>query len=76
MLLVNYAKNIKHHLLSQISWSYGSWIYNYLCNWCLSPLWVRLQLRARSTTLCEKVCQWLAAGRWFSSTNKTYCHDM
>jgi len=25
------------------SWSYGSWIYNYLCNQCLSPLtlWVR-----------------------------------
>ena len=21
-----------------VSWSYGSWIYNYLCNWCLSPL--------------------------------------
>jgi len=20
------------------SWSYGSWIYNYLCNRCLSPL--------------------------------------
>jgi len=19
-------------------WSYGSWIYNYLCNHCLSPL--------------------------------------
>jgi len=19
-------------------WSYGSWIYNYLCNQCLSPL--------------------------------------
>jgi hypothetical protein len=40
------------------SWSYGSWIYNYLCN------------------QCDKVCQWLAAGRWISpgipvsSTNK------
>jgi len=24
------------------SWSYGSWVYNYLCNQCLSPLklWV------------------------------------
>jgi len=20
------------------SWSYGNWIYNYLCNQCLSPL--------------------------------------
>jgi hypothetical protein len=34
------------------------------------------------TTLCDKVCQWLAAGRWFShgtlvsSTNKTGLHDI
>jgi hypothetical protein len=34
------------------------------------------------TTLCDKVCQWLAAGRWFSPgspfspTNKTYCHNL
>ena len=34
------------------------------------------------TSLCDKVCQWLAAGRWFSlgtpvsSTNKTDCHDI
>jgi hypothetical protein len=33
-------------------------------------------------TLCDKVCQWLAAGRWFSpgtlvsSTNKTDHHDI
>ena len=32
-------------------------------------------------TLCDKVCQWLATGRWFSpgapvsSINKTDCHD-
>ena len=28
------------------SWSYGSWIYNYMCNQCISPfkLWVRIQL--------------------------------
>jgi len=33
------------------SWSYGSWIYNYLCNQCLSPLtlWARILLMA---TLC------------------------
>ena len=66
------------------SWSYGSWIYKYHCNRCLSPLmfWVRLQLRARHTTWYDKVCQWLASGRWFSpclpisSTNKTYGHDI
>ena len=65
-------------------WTYGSWIYNYLCNQCLSPLmlWVRISIRVRCTTLCYKVCQWLATGRWFSpgppfsSTNKTDCHNI
>ena len=31
------------------------------------------------TTLCDKVCQWLVTGRWFSpvsSTNKTDHHDI
>ena len=53
-------------------------------NQCLSPL--KLGVRTPSwrgvldTTLCDKVCQWLAAGRWFSSgtpissTNKTDRH--
>ena len=47
---------------------YGSWIYNYLCNQCLSPLmlWVRISIRARCTTLCDNVCQWFATGWWFS----------
>jgi hypothetical protein len=65
-------------------WSYGGWIYNYLCNRCLTPLmfWVQIPLNARGTTLCDKVCQWLAEGQWFSqgtpvsSTNKTDCHDI
>jgi hypothetical protein len=65
-------------------WSYGSWIYNYLCNQCLSPLklCVRISIRARCTTLCDKVCQWLAIGRWFSPgtpvspINKTDLHDI
>ena len=65
-------------------WSYGSWIYNYLWNQCLSPLmlWIRISTRTKCTTLCDKVCQWLAAGQWFSpgppvsSTNKTDCHDI
>jgi hypothetical protein len=66
------------------SWSYDSWIYNYLCNQCLLPLmlWVRISIRVGCTTLCDKVCQWLATGRWFfpgppvSSTNKTDHHDI
>jgi len=41
------------------SWSYGSWIYNYLCNQCLSPLklWVQILLRrgVLDTTICDKV---------------------
>jgi hypothetical protein len=34
----------------------------------LSPLMlsVRISIRARCTTLCDKVCQWLTTGRWFS----------
>jgi len=66
------------------SWSYGSWIYNYLCNQCLSSLmlWVRISIRERCTTLYDKVGQWLATGQRFSpgtpvsSTNKTGCHDI
>jgi hypothetical protein len=65
-------------------WSYGSWIYNYLCNQCISPLmlWVRIAIRTRCTTLCNKVCQWLATGLWFSlgppvsPINKTDSHDI
>ena len=44
-------------------------------------LWVRILIRARCATLCDKVCQWLATGQWFSpgtpvSSNKTDCHDI
>ena len=67
------------------SWSYGSWIYNYLCNHHLSPLklWDQIPLRQTvlDTTLCDKVCQWLATGQWFSSglvsfNNKTDRHKI
>jgi hypothetical protein len=41
------------------SWSYGSWIYYYLCNQCSSPLtlWVRIPLRGGvlDTTLCDSL---------------------
>jgi hypothetical protein len=60
--------------------------YHYLCNQCLSPLtlWVRIPLGwgVLDTTLCDKVCQWLVTGRWFSlsttvsSTNKADRHDI
>ena len=63
---------------------YGSWNKNYLCNQCLSQLmlWARISIKARCTTLCDQICQWLATGRWFSpgpqvsSTNKTDRHDI
>jgi hypothetical protein len=47
-------------------------------------LWIRILLRqgVLDTTLCDKVCQWLATDRWFStgtlvsSTNKTDRYDI
>ena len=49
-------------------WSYGSCN---LYNQCLSPLmlWVRISIRARYTTLCDKACQ-------ISYTNKTRRRDI
>jgi hypothetical protein len=65
---------------------YGSWIYNYLCNQCLSPLnllvRIPLKLGVFDTTLCDKDCQGHATGRWLSpgtpvsSTNKTDRNDI
>ena len=46
-------------------------------HWCCE-----FKSRSGCTTLCDKVGQWLATGRWFSqgppvsSTNKTDCHDI
>ena len=44
-------------------WSYGSWIYNYICNQCLPPQWL--------TT-----ARWFSPGPPISSTNKTDRHDI
>ena len=64
------------------SWPYGSWIYIYMSNQCLSPikLWIRIPLMARllDATLYNKVCQTLVR-RLFSlvsSINKTDCHNI
>jgi hypothetical protein len=58
------------------SWLYGSWIYNYLCNQCLSPLklwvWILSWQGVLNTTLCDKVCQWLAAGLFLHFSNQQY----
>ena len=68
------------------SWSHNSWMYNYLCSQCLSPLtlcvWLLFRQGVLYATLCDKVCQWPATGLWFSlgapvpSTNKTDRHDI
>ena len=68
------------------SWWYDSWIYIYLCNQCLSPLWLWVRtlfiVSLLNTTLCNKVCQWLAICMWFSpgtpvsSTIKIDRHDI
>jgi len=45
-------------------------------HWCCD---VRLPLRARCTTLCDKVCQWIGGflhGPPVSFTNKTDSHDL
>jgi len=57
-----------------------------MCNQCLSSLtvWVRIPLMrgVLDTTVCDKVCQWFAAGRWHSPsipisfTNETDHHDI
>ena len=62
--------------------SYGSWMYNYLCNQCLSSLTLWVRIPSGNTTLYEKVYQLLAGFLWFSpgtqvsSTNKTDRQDI
>ena len=54
------------------SCSYGSWIYNYPSNQCLSPLTLEFEPRSWrgviDTTLCNAVCQCLAAGLWMTAS--------
>ena len=74
------------------SWSYGSWMYNYLCNQCLLPLthllqhswhtFVHCEFESRAQARCT-LCNIM----WYSlsvtcgrsvvfSTNETDCHDI
>ena len=65
---MSYNMNDEGLKLMWSSWSYCSWIYNYVWNQYLSPLklWVRINIIARYTVLdtifCDKVCQWLVTG--------------
>ena len=72
-------KMLKYHFFLGVSWSYGSWIYNYLCNQYLSPLmlwvWILLKWGVLDTALCDKVCKWLATGRWFSLCTPCFLHQ-
>jgi hypothetical protein len=85
--LVNVVMYEYEYIRDSWPWSYSGWIYNYICNQCLSPLtlwvWILLMRGVLETILCDKVCQWLAAGWWFSPstppvsfTNKTGRHDI
>ena len=67
------SANIQSMKVPSLLWSYGSWIHNYLCNQCLSPLTLRVRILLRrgklDTTLYDKVCQWFSPGTPVSSTN-------
>ena len=77
--IIIWSKQVySHYKGPSLLWLYGSWIYKYLCNQCLSPIKLRVRISLMwgvlDTILCDKVCQWLATGQWFSqvsSTNKT-----
>ena len=82
-MIINSIVNIKRLEGPSRMCSYGSWIYNYLCNQILPPLtfWVRIPLSGGvlDTTLWNIVYQWLSTGWLFSpvsSTNKTDRYDI
>ena len=60
------------------SWSYSSWIYNYLCNLCLSPLklWVWILIMVKCTQYKIMWYNLFRSGTPVSSTNKTDHHDI
>ena len=69
-----YLCSLKKFNIFLFKYIYNLIIPNCLCNQYLSPLmWVRISIRARCITLCDKVCQWLPP---VSSTNKTDRHDI
>ena len=67
------------------SWSYGSWMYNYLWNQCLSSLTLRVRIPVRWGVLDTTICDSLSATSsrsvvyseyLVSSTHKTDRHDI
>ena len=65
------------YLSSGPSWSCGSWIYDYLCNQCLSPLMLRVRILLRRGVL-DILCEFFSDLRQSvaSSTNNTDSHDI
>jgi hypothetical protein len=57
-------------------WSYGNWIYNYMCNRCPSPLklWVRIPLMVRCTQY--NFIKFVSDLSVVFSTNKPDHHDI
>jgi hypothetical protein len=53
IIVITYMISLKQQCISNVGpscpWTYDRWIYNYLCNECLSPLmvWVQISIRAR-----------------------------
>ena len=64
------------------SWSYGTWIYNYLRKSVSSSVRTPLRRCVFDKISCDKICQWLPTGPCFSPgtpvfpTNTTDPHDV
>jgi len=75
MILVSLCGNMYLVIITEEPswpWSYGSWIYNYLCNRCLSHWCCEFDSHSgRGVKHYVIVCQWLAAGQWFSPVSST-----
>jgi hypothetical protein len=71
-LLLSINAYIFVHFPHQVIDDYGSWIYNYLCNQCISSLCGGFESRSwqgvLDITLCDKVCQSMVFSRYFRYT--------
>jgi hypothetical protein len=62
-------------LCQEPSWLYGSWIYNYLCNQCLSPL--KLWVRTPFMVSCTQYIITFGSDKWrthFDMFNRLQTH--
>jgi hypothetical protein len=58
-----YVISVIFYLITKVpswSWSHGSWIYNYLCNQCLSPLTLCVRTPVMRGVLDAILCEWAA----------------